>query len=130
MALQMLLQHRMILSAEALDIMAYLKTAPGKFVSMSEISRRAGGRRKFEQSPGWAKNIIPPLMEAGLIQVNARGHFRVTESAKTKPSAAAQPAQPAPSPHRHPRGKILGDKYFPAGEMPRIVGGDYFPDMD
>ncbi len=127
MALDMLLKIRMILSAEALDIMAYLNTAPGKFVSMSEICRRAAGRRKFENSPGWAKNFMAPLLEAGLVQVNARGHFRVTETAKPKPLAHAKPAA---APRQPIRGKILGDNYFPAAETPRIVGGDYFPDMD
>ncbi len=115
----------MILSADALDILAYLKTAHGKYVSMAEISRRAGGRRRFEEAPTWAKNLVSPLLDAGLIEVNARGHYRAPVAAQ--PHAPAK--RPSPSPPRS-RGKVLGDDYFPENEGPRIVAGDYFPPTD
>lgn len=123
----MLLQFWMILNAEALEVIAYLKTAPGKYVSLPEISRRAGGKRKFEESPGWAKTVMPTLVEAGFIEVNARGHYRVPSNAK--PSAPPKPNTPAAPARRH-RGQVLGDNYFPAAEAPRIVAGDYFPTSD
>ena len=115
----------MILSAEALEIIAYLKTARGKFVSMPEISRRAGGRRRFEESAGWAKNLMSLLLDAGLIQVNARGHYRVRTNAQ--PHAPAKPAAPS---RQKFQGKIVGDDYFPTSNTPRIVEGDYFPTSD
>lgn len=112
----------MNLSAEALEILTYLKTAPGKFFSLSEISRKAAGRRQFQESPDWAKNLMPGLLESGLIQVNPRGHYRVPA-----PAGQAGPRRPAtPTPPKI-RGRILGDDYFPAAEQPRIVNGDYFP---
>jgi hypothetical protein len=114
-----------IMSAEALDILAYLKTAPGKFVSLPEISRRAGGRRRYEESPNWARNLMSPLLEAGVIEVNARGHYRVEASAQPQP-----PAKPAARAPLKLRAKIVGDDYFPTGDWPRIVGGDYFPTAD
>ncbi|HEV2394471.1 MAG TPA: hypothetical protein VG146_19140 [Verrucomicrobiae bacterium] len=112
----------MILSAEALEIIAYLKTNPGKFFSLQEISRKAGGRRRFEETPGWARNMMSPLLESGLIEVNARGHYRVPGGGQ-----APAPANPPAPKARKPRGKILGGDYFPASEGPQIVGGDYFP---
>jgi hypothetical protein len=112
----------MILSAEALDIIAYLKTAPGKFISLREISLKAGGRRLFEESPGWARNLMQPLLEAGLIEVNERGHYRVPAS-----EPPPEPTQSAPRPPRTRSARIVGDDYFPAKELKRIVGGDYFP---
>jgi len=115
----------MILSAEALEIIAYLKTAPNKFVSLPEISRRAGGRRRFEEAPAWAKNLMPPLLEAHLIEVNARGHFRLVETAPSR-----TPAKPAPTAPRKSMAKVVGDNYFPPTDWPRIVGGDYFPETD
>jgi len=114
----------MTLNAEALDIIAYLKTAPDKFVSLPEISRRAGGRRRFEEFPDWAKNLMAPLLEAGLIQVNARGHYRIPGSERLQAPAA----KPAPYPSRKSKAKVIGDDYFPAIDPPRIVAGDYFPD--
>ncbi len=114
-----------MLSAESSEIIEYLKTAPGKFVSLGEISRRAAGRRRFEQSPNWARHLMAPLVDAGLVQVNARGHYRVPPSEQPSP-----PPKPAPTPVRKIVGKILGDDYFPANDGPRIVAGDYFPATD
>ena len=115
----------MIQSAEALEIIAYLKTAPNKFVSILEISRRAAGRRRFEEAPNWAKNLISPLVEAGILEVNSRGHYRLPlkERAESKPQAAPAPSFLYPE----PRARVVGDNYFSESDAPRIVGGDYFP---
>jgi len=114
----------MVLSSEALEIIAYLETAPGKFISMREISLKAGGRRRFEESPSWARNLMQPLLEAGLIQVNERGHYRITVS---EPPKAPAPTRTSPRSARNRASRIIGDDYFPSKEQPRIVGGDYFP---
>ena len=116
----------MVLSAEALEIINYLKTAPGRFVSLPEISRRAGGRRRFEEVPGWARNLMSSLLDAGLIEVNARGHYRVPSTAQ--PASAPQaPVKPSPRASGKAQAKVVGDDYFPASNGPSIVGGDYFP---
>ena len=116
------ISHLMTLSAEALDILDYLNTASGRFVSLPEISRRAGGRQRFKASPGWAKMLLPSLLEAGLIEVNERGHCRSLSGAQSK-----EPAKPvAPAAAKRPS-KIVGDNYFPTCELYGIVGGDYFP---
>ena len=119
----------MILSAEASEIIAYLKTANGKFVNLAEISRRAGGKRRFEDTPDWAKNLMSPLVDAGLLEVNSRGHYRVpvNRQDKAQPQAAAKPTPPPPPKQR---GKVLGDNYFPTSEESQIVAGDYFPTSD
>lgn len=121
----------MILSAEAAEIIAYLKTAHGKFVSLAEISRKAGGRRRFEELPNWAKNLMPLMMDAGIVEVNARGHYRVQTPDQPPPQPQHHPhAKPASSTAHKPRGKVLGDDYFPASDGPRVVAGDYFPTSD
>ena len=122
-------QALVILNAEALDIIAYLKTAPSKFVSLLEISRRAGGRRRFEESPDWAKNLLTPMVEAGLLEVNSRGHYRhrCTEEPVTTPQT---PSMPPLQTTKKLKAKVVGDDYFPASYGPKIVGGDYFPDSD
>jgi hypothetical protein len=119
----------MILSAEMLDIIAYLKTAPNKFISLQEISRRAGGRRRFEEASNWARNLMAPLLDARLIEVNARGHYCCVASAQPEAKAQA-PAISASRPPRKPRAEIVGGDYFPANVGPQIVDGDYFPASD
>src|SRR5215469_1543146 len=94
-AFQLLSHICMTLSAEALDILAYLKTDSGRFFSLPEISRRAGGRRRFEETPGWAKRLVPQLQEAGLIEINPRGHYRLV--AGTQPDAQAAQAKSTPT---------------------------------
>jgi hypothetical protein len=123
-ALQLLSHICMTLSAEALEILAYLKTDSARFFSPAEISRRAGGRRRFEDTPGWARRLLPPLLEDGLIEVNARGHYRLL--------AASSPKLEAKSPPIRPKRllRIVGDNYFPTSELHGIVGGDYFPRND
>lgn len=114
----------MTLNAEALDIIAYLKTVPGKFVTLAEISRRASGRKRFEESPGWARHLMMPLRDAGYIEINTHGHYRIAGGTQPAAQPAAKPAAPAT---RKPKASIVGDDYFPQTEQPRIVGGDYFP---
>jgi hypothetical protein len=118
----------MILSAETLEIIAYLKTAPGKLFSLAEISRRAGGRARFEESPGWARNLMSHLVDTGLIEVNGRGHYRVPvgEHPPTQSYATAMPTSPEP---RKSRAEIVGDDYFPTRDG-RVVEGDYFPSTE
>ena len=98
----------MILSADELEILEYLKSWNGKPVPMMEIARRAGGRRKFEESPGWSRGMLQRLVEANLITVNERGHYSAIIQ------EAATPAPPPPA-------------AFPE---PAVVEGDYFPSAD
>ncbi len=113
---------RMILSAEALEVLAYLKTAPGKFVSIGEICRRAGGRQRFERSPHWARGLMSSLVDSGLVESNEHGHYCLVSKAKPEPAASqTRAAAPEPGP-----GVVDGD-YFPAPHASAIVEGDYFP---
>ena len=113
----------MILSADDLDILNFLKSTPGQFVSMRSISLRAGGRRKYEESPGWAKGLMAPLVEGGLVEMNDRGHYRSVEAATELVPAKGKANTPPPPPKK----KIIGDDYFPASAVSGVVGDNYFP---
>jgi hypothetical protein len=117
----------MVLSSEALDILAYLESAGGKFMSAAEISRRAGGKRQFEKHPDWARGLLSRLVDEGLIEVNERGHYHVPAGAQ--PPAQPQEAidEPPAPPSCEQKGAIVGEDYFPPSDAPRIVGDDFFP---
>ncbi len=115
----------MILNAEALDVLNYLKSSPGQFFSMQAISRRAGGRRRFEQSPGWAKGLMTPLVETGLVEINERGHYRIKTTEQKKPGT--RPSTPAPRVSTPTRSRVVGDDFFPTPQSVGVVGDDYFP---
>jgi hypothetical protein len=99
----------MILSSEELEVLDYLKSWKGNYVSMVEICRCAGGRRKYKESPHWAKRLMSRLVEAEMVLVNERGHYAF----KTEETAAAGNS-----------GAM--EDYFPQTENPLIVGDDYF----
>lgn len=91
---------------------------------MPQISRCAAGRRRFEVSPSWAKNQMAPLLDAGLVEINARGHYCVPNLANAVPQPEASPTSPL-----KPKPKIIDGGQSPesASRSPRIVGEDYFP---
>ncbi len=70
---------------------------------------------------------MAPLLEAGLVQINARGHYSVPDHRKPakKPEPIAEPA-------RRPRKPVISDDYCPESADPEghVVGGDYFPSLD
>ena len=66
------------------------------------------------------------LLEAGLIEVNARGHYRVPPTPQPDCTSEAS-ARPSPSASNKSQAKIVGEDYFPASNVPKIIAGDYFP---
>ena len=66
----------MILSSEEIEILTYLKSWNGQYVPVLELCRRAGGRRKYEDDPHWAKSLVSRLVDANLVDINERGHYR------------------------------------------------------
>jgi hypothetical protein len=121
----------MILSSEELQILDYLKGYQGKFVTIMEISRRAAGRRKYEESPDWAKGLMTRLIDVELVEVNERGRYR----AKPDESAVAQEAKANTGSMK--RGRVVDENYFPPPPPAEdenyfpspdpVVGEDYFP---
>lgn len=85
----------MILSSDELEILGYLKSWKGKFVTLVEICRSAGGRQRFKETPKWAYPLMSRLVDMKMAEVNERGHYR----AVLEIEAAAT---------------VIGDDYFPA----------------
>lgn len=138
----------MTLSAEELEIVAYLNSCPRQFVSMAEINRRAGGKSRFNKSPAWARGLLARLVDAGLVVVDDRGRYRAGGVQPTRPTegelAEATHAGLPEIVNLDPM--VLGDDYFPANSPsdatppvaenraaprgPQIIGDDYFPATD
>ena len=99
----------MTLSSEELEILEYLKSWNGKPVNMVEICRCAGGRKKFRETPNWAKPLMARLVEAKIVTVNERGHYQCGVEA-----AAPKPVSPfANAVKKAKTAVIVGDDYFP-----------------
>ena len=95
----------MLFNSDELEILEYLKSWKGSYISLVEICRSAGGRQRFKETPNWANPFMSRLMEEKLVEGNDRGHFRYVE-----PAAPPETATPAPQ------------------NVAAIVGDDYFPD--
>jgi hypothetical protein len=122
----------MILSSDELEILEYLKSWKGMPISMVEICRCAGGRKKFRESPHWAKGLMSRLVDSKMVEVNERGHYRVlVEDEAAEQTSTAKPATKPVAKEAH----TVGDDYFPAADAPqsiesKVVDGDYFPSED
>jgi hypothetical protein len=104
-------------SSDELEILAYLKSWEGKFLSLVDVARNASGRQKFRDTPNWANGLMGRLIEAKLVEANERGHYRYI--GETKPAAPTKPKFTLP-PKTQPTdtATIVGDNYFPAAEPP------------
>lgn len=68
------------------DIFNYLKTWGKEFVSVREICRRAAGRKRFGESPDWAKPILQDMFDRGILERDITGRYRI----KPKPKSGEQ----------------------------------------
>lgn len=71
------------MDADERDICIYLRSWPGQFVSGREISRRAGGKRRFREDPNWASAALSRLVERQFVESDTTGHFRLRRKARS-----------------------------------------------
>jgi hypothetical protein len=70
------------MDADERDIVTYLKSWSGRFVSGREIARRAAGKRRYDKEPNWAIPILARMVEKGIIETDASAHFRLLPESK------------------------------------------------
>ncbi len=59
------------------EIVDYLKTWRGNFVSAREIARKAGSKERYTYDRGWAIPILINLTRNGIIETDYLGHYRL-----------------------------------------------------
>ena len=65
------------MDADEREIFRFLKSWGSQFVAPREVCRRAGGRRRFQEEPEWAKPVLLRMEERGIIESNTTGQFRI-----------------------------------------------------
>lgn len=65
------------MDAEEREIFYFLKSWRNQFVSSREVCRRAGGKKKFQSAPEWAKPLLTRMVERGILETDAAGHYRI-----------------------------------------------------
>jgi len=66
------------------EIFLFLKTYGQDFVSLREICRRAGGRKRYHEDHEWARPILNRMVERVIIETNSEGQYRVKPVVKKK----------------------------------------------
>ena len=69
------------MDADQNAICQFLKTWPGQFVSRREICRRAGGKWRYREDEHWAVPVLQLMIEAGIVETDDTGHFRLMKQA-------------------------------------------------
>ena len=76
------------LGADEACVLQYLENFPDDFVTEMEIARRADGRARFMRDTHWAHIALSQLTEAGLLEADGLGKFRM-KSRSTKAHVVA-----------------------------------------
>jgi len=66
-----------VMDADEREIYYYLKSWKAEYISAREICRRAGGKRRFHHDPDWAKPVLSRMIEKGIVESDAAGHYRL-----------------------------------------------------
>src|SRR5260221_11307402 len=79
------------MDADEQDICNYLKSWPRVFVSGRDINRRAAGKHRFRDDPYWANQPLLRLVEKGILESDAGGHFRLILKEQKQPKQWLSP---------------------------------------
>jgi len=79
-------------------VIDYLKTQPGVFLTVREISRRAApDRLRWQENPTWARQILIRLANKDRLETNALGQYRLKpEEEEKKKTQEPRPKKTAP----------------------------------
>ncbi len=70
------------MDADEQDICNYLKAWPRQFISVREICRRAGGKKRFAEDPYWANQVVLRMVEKGILETDNTNHYRLKSEEK------------------------------------------------
>jgi hypothetical protein len=73
-----------VMDADEREIYQFLKSWGSEFTAGREICRRAGGKRRFNEEPEWAKPVLLRMVERGILESNSTGHYRIKPISKRK----------------------------------------------
>jgi hypothetical protein len=71
-----------VLTTEETEILQYLKSFRGDYVSAKEISRRAGTKKRYREEPNWARPFLSWLVNKELIETDDMGRYRFRSERK------------------------------------------------
>src|SRR5439155_27114657 len=82
------------MNADEKAVQDFLKGYPGIFVTVTEISHRLDGRRKFRKDRAWARPLLRRMEMDGLLESNECGEYRLNTKTSEATSFKAALAKP------------------------------------
>lgn len=70
------------MNSDERDIVDFLKTCHGQYVSPREICRRGGNKKRYREDPEWALRILPPMVDKNILETDGMGHYKLAEEKK------------------------------------------------
>jgi hypothetical protein len=70
------------MDADEREIYQYLKSWGKEFVGVTEICRRAGGKRRYHADPDWAVPYLGIMADRGVLERDTQGRYRVKPKKK------------------------------------------------
>jgi hypothetical protein len=77
------------MNAEEQEIYEFLKGFRDTFVSVTDISKRFGRGRKFEEDRNWARPVLRRMEMDGLLESNPFGEYRLLAPAASPSSSSS-----------------------------------------
>ena len=65
------------MNADETEVYQFLKQFPHLFISVMEISKRVGNRRRYLHDRGWARPILRRMELDGIVESNPSGEYRL-----------------------------------------------------
>jgi len=65
------------MNAQETEIFDFLKRFPQLFVSVTEISKNVGNRKKFNEDRSWSRPFLRRMEMDGLLESNPFGEYRL-----------------------------------------------------
>lgn len=66
------------------EIFNFLKTWGSEYVNASEVSRRAGSKKRYHEDRDWAKVVLMRMQDRGIVESDTNGRYRVKPVKKDK----------------------------------------------
>lgn len=76
------------MNAEEQEIYDILKRSGETFISVTDISKRLGRGRKFDEDRNWARPILRRMEMDGLLESNPFGEYRLLPSSASTSAAS------------------------------------------
>jgi hypothetical protein len=65
------------MNADEMEVFEFLKRYPHVYVSVVEISKNVGDRRKFLEDRVWTRPILRRMELDGIVEANPSGEYRI-----------------------------------------------------